>query len=275
MQIREDNYQFPAFIELPTVDSTNNYALSLLRNADMTERQLTNLHKTAIFAHEQYGGKGQRGKTWLSARGQNIHLSLIIMPKPLQLHQQFSLTALTALATREFMEEISDQSFAIKWPNDIYFQDRKAGGILIENIISGREWKWAVIGVGLNINQTSFEPQLQNPVSLKQVTGKDFDCLDLARRLADTVFGGIADLRTTAGNRLQVTGEKTLTSFIENYNKHLYKRGKKVKLKKGGRVFEATVKEVTEHGQLVVEHGMEERFDFGEVSWVLGNDSAG
>ena len=254
----EDNYQFPAFIELSSVDSTNNYALSLVRSQNLTERQLEALHGTAVFAHEQYLGKGQRGKTWASASRKNVHLSLIIAPEGILLHRQFVLTALTALVARRFMEEKAGLPCSVKWPNDIYFQDRKAGGILIENIISGTEWKWAVAGIGLNINQTDFDPALPNPVSLKQITGKEFDCVELAKELSRDVFEAVS------GYRMQVAGD-----LLSEYNRRLYKRGEKVKLKKDNRVFEATIKEVAENGQLVVETGMEERFDFGEVSFII------
>ncbi|MFN1208770.1 biotin--[acetyl-CoA-carboxylase] ligase, partial [Enterococcus lactis] len=85
---------------------------------------------------------------------------------------------------RLFLDKFSQSNILIKWPNDIYFQDRKAGGILIENIINGQLWKWAVVGVGLNINQVQFLGDIESKaVSLKQITGKTFDCFQLAQEL--------------------------------------------------------------------------------------------
>ena len=156
-----DHYAFPPVLELFSVDSTNNYALGLLRPSHLTERQENVKHGWAVFSHEQFAGKGQRGKDWLSKTGENIHLSIIIEPKCLHLQHQFVLIAITALVVRSVFEKYAQSDILIKWPNDIYFQDRKAGGILIENIISGTEWKWAVVGVGLNINQTGFDQDLQ------------------------------------------------------------------------------------------------------------------
>ena len=263
-QKSEDNLQFPPFIELLTIDSTNNYALNLLRQLHLTDRQLANLNGVTVFAHEQQQGKGQRGKKWESAPGENLQMSLIIDPQPLQLHRQFLITAITALAVCDFLAEKTEVDFFIKWPNDIYFQDRKAGGILIENIIAGSEWKWAVVGMGLNINQTSFDSSLPNPVSLKQITGRKFDCVELAKLLSERVLGVIA------GYGLRDTGCGVPGGdLFDEYNARLYKRGEKVKLKKDSRVFEATIKQVAENGQLIVETGMEERFDFGEVVWVI------
>ena len=260
-QQNQDNLQFPRFIELQSVDSTNNYALSLLRHPNLTERQRLNLQGTAVFTHEQWKGKGQRGKNWISKTGETLPMSLIVAPAPLKLPEQFTLSAITAVIVSDFISKMSDKAFCIKWPNDIYFQDRKAGGILIENIISGDEWKWAVIGIGLNINQTEFDPALPNPVSLKQITGRNFNCVELAKSLSQKIFERIADCR------LQIAD--CGFRFLKEYNSRLYKRGNKVKFRKDNRVFEATIKEVTTTGQLVVEHSMEQRFHFGEVVWII------
>ena len=254
----EDNTHFNAIIELSSIDSTNNYALSLLRAPNMTERQKTVQHGTAVFAHEQWAGKGQRGKIWQTQAGENIQLSVIINPKGLQIQQQFILSALTAVVARNFFEKYAQTDITIKWPNDIYFQDRKAGGILIENIITGSHWKWAVTGIGLNINQTHFDPALPNPVSLKQITGKNFDCLQLAQ-----------ELRTAILKKWGIILAGAINDIVEEYNNHLYKRHQKVKLKKDSRVFEAVIKNVTASGQLIVEHAIEERFNFGELVWLV------
>lgn len=251
----EGTSQFPAIIELLTVDSTNNYALRLAHEGLAQ-------HGTTVFSHEQTAGKGQRNKKWIATSGQNIQMSLITDPQPLSINQQFLLSAFTAATVLEFFEKFSQSDIAIKWPNDIYFQDRKAGGILIENILNGPHWKWSIIGIGLNINQTSFDPDLPNPVSLKQITGKNFDSLQLAQELSQAFFTKMKE--TTASLALN-QGKEIMT----RYNTHLYKRGQQVKLKKENRIFEATIKEVNHNGQLVVEHFTEEVFNFGEIIWLI------
>lgn len=291
-QENEDNLQFLRFIELKSIDSTNNYALDMAKMQNLTERQVDKLHGTSVFAHEQHQGKGQRGKSWTSAPGENVQTSLIIAPAPLKLHQQFVLSAMIALIVREVMSQKSGEEFTIKWPNDIYFQDRKAGGILIENIVSGTDWRWAIAGIGLNINQTEFDPHLPNPVSLKEITGKSYDCVALAKEIGRKAFGAfeeffpngnVAPIRFADRRRHdEIAGETSSLVFFDGtetkeisriilaeYNNHLYKRGEKVKLRKDSRVFEATIKEVTASGQLVVEHALEERFNFGEVVWLF------
>ena len=254
----EHNLPKSAFIELPTVDSTNNYALNLLRNPSLTERQGPALHGTIVFAHEQYQGKGQRNKEWMAQAGKNLHISLIFAPEKLKLNQQFILSAATALAVRDFFRRKAKETICIKWPNDIYFQDRKAGGILIENVINGSQWHWAVLGIGLNINQDIFNPLLPNPVSLQQITGKNFDCLSLAKELSVEVFEKISNLS------IHNSG-----AIMDQYNLHLYKKGQKAKFRKDNRLFEALVHGVSPAGRLKLLHGFEEEFDFGQLDWVI------
>lgn len=251
-----DNCPFPPVIELLSIDSTNNYALSLLKQLNLTERQETLQHGSAVFAHEQYAGKGQRGKTWQSKKGENVHVSIILQPQKISLDRQFTLIALVALAVRAVVERHAQSDITVKWPNDIYFGDRKAGGILIENIISGNHWKWAVAGIGLNINQVDFAGvKDRKPVSLKQITGRNFDCIQLAREVRDEVL-----------YRYQ-TG--VLPQLMEEYNRFLYKRDDVVVFKKEERVFEAVVKEVAINGRLLLQTGDGVlAFDFGEIEWL-------
>ena len=242
------------FIELQSIDSTNNYARQQI-HAEMAR------HGYAVFAHEQVAGKGQRGKTWASEKDVNLALSVVIEPALMQLSQPFQLSVAVALAVHRFFEKYAGDDTKIKWPNDIYWQDRKAGGILIENIVSASgQWEWAIGGIGININQTDFSKDLPNPVSLKQITGQHFDTSQLAKELCQQLDICCTQL-TTDGF------EKIFTQYLSK----LYKLHEKVKLKKGNRVFEAFIKTVLPTGELIVEHGMEESFTFGEVEWMLTN----
>jgi BirA family biotin operon repressor/biotin-[acetyl-CoA-carboxylase] ligase len=244
------------FIELQSVDSTNNYALAQI-HANMAQPG------TCYFAHEQTSGKGQRGKSWATERGTNIILSIVLKPDFLQPFQQFQLSACVAVGARQFFSEYDNDSIKIKWPNDIYWQDRKLGGILIENVIrthdqgSGR-WEWAVVGIGVNINQVNFATELKNPVSLKQITGKNFNQIELAKTLCKF----IDDFYKKLAN-------KEASSILAIYNRFLYKKGEMVKLKQDNRIFSGVIKNVTPMGQLVVQHSIEEQFDFGEIEWLM------
>lgn len=240
------------FVELQSVDSTNNYALGLLHEGRTG-------HGTAYFAHEQTMGKGQWGKTWTSGAGMNIMMSLVIKPFFLQPFRQFELSAALALACLDFFKKFAGDETSIKWPNDLYWKDRKAGGILLENVLShgGVTWEWAVAGFGVNINQAIFSPELINPVSLKQITGKDHDAVKLAQALCERLDHYF--------KKLEVEG---FAPILKEYNEVLYKKEQPVKFRKDNRVFEAIVKEVNSGGLLVVKHGIEEKFRVGEVEWV-------
>ena len=257
------------FIELQSVDSTNNYALAKIHEG------LAH-HGTCFFAREQTAGRGQRNKSWVTGKNAGIALSIILKPLFLQAFQQFWLSACAAVATHQFFSTYGGRDTKIKWPNDLYWQDRKAGGILIDNIIGtspgngipgGRsttagpslpQWKWSVVGIGININQTKFPGHLPNPVSLKQITGKEHDVLLLAKELCGSI-----DLFY---KKLMKDGVEPILAL---YNESLYKKNETVRLKKGSRIFDVIIEAVNETGQLITRHAFEERFDFGEVEWLI------
>jgi BirA family transcriptional regulator, biotin operon repressor / biotin---[acetyl-CoA-carboxylase] ligase len=236
---------------LDTVDSTNNYAMAKVR-AGMAK------HAMAIFAREQTAGKGQRGKTWQTQPGQNIALSLILNTDTLRTDQQFYLSMGIALGVNDFIKEYTGGETAIKWPNDLYWRDRKAGGILIETVFKGTAWKWAVAGIGININQTHFDKSLPNPVSLNQITGKSYDIVALAKELYVFVMKRVEALTTVKAD-----------TFVQEYNSNLYRLNQSVKLKKANATFKTTIKGVSLSGQLHTADTMERQFDFGEVQWIL------
>jgi birA, biotin-[acetyl-CoA-carboxylase] ligase region len=239
----------PIFTVLDTVDSTNNYAMGAIHAGSAK-------HGMAWFANEQTAGKGQRGKSWSTEKGKNIAMSVALQPGTLQIINQFQLSAAVVVACFDFVKAYAGDESKIKWPNDLFWRDRKAGGILIENILHGKKWKWAVVGIGININQTGFDESLVNPVSLKQITGKSFDNIELAKELHALLMKNLAARHTAA-------------SLMEQYNEQLYKRNKPVILKKDGVRFETVIKEVSPLGRLITVDAIEREFDFGDVEWVL------
>ena len=237
------------FTILDTVDSTNNYAMQQAQDG------LAN-HGSAWFAIEQTSGKGQRGKKWATEKGKNIAMSLVLAPGKAKITTQFQLSAVAALACFEFLKHYGGDEMKIKWPNDLFWRDRKAGGILIENKFQGKAWKWAVVGIGININQQVFNKELSNAVSLKQITGKNFDTIALAKELHELVMKKLAEGRTS--------GE-----ILQQYNERLYKINELVTLRKNGVKFDTHIKEVSAQGRLITIDAIEREFDFGEVEWVL------
>ncbi len=236
-------------IILPVIDSTNNYAMGQATAGKAG-------HGTVYFALEQTAGKGQRGKTWLTIPGENILMSVVIEPHPLKTSQQFLLSAAIALGCYDFFKKYAGDETSIKWPNDIYWRDRKAAGILIESRIASLDWQWSIAGMGVNINQTAFAPAALRPVSLKQITGKTYDINELARELC-----------TSLENRYQAIGNPT--QLLADYQLALYKLHQPVKLKKGSSVFETTIQGVNSAGQLITRDTLERHFDVGEVEWVI------
>lgn len=247
------------FTILNCVDSTNNYAMAQVHAALAK-------HGNAVFAFNQTGGKGQRGKNWLTGNGENIAISIIIEPNQLQVAEQFLLSVAVALGCHDFFNSYAIEKTFIKWPNDIYWCDRKAGGVLIENVIGKHKpgktgesiWKYAVIGIGININQTVFDKQLNNAVSLKQITGKSYDVVLLAKELHQKVLKRVDSLR-----------ENSFEKLLAEYNAVLFKKDCAVKLKKGKIEFETIIKSVTEKGQLYTVDRIDNFFDFGEIEWLL------
>jgi BirA family biotin operon repressor/biotin-[acetyl-CoA-carboxylase] ligase len=238
------------FIELQTTDSTNNYAMGMVHEGVAQ-------HGLAVFAHEQTAGKGQRNKQWQAQPGANLMMSVVIEPAPLFARPDFRFSMAMASAAHGLLKKWAGDDLKIKWPNDMYFRDRKAGGILIENVLSSSGWKAAVVGMGFNINQTDFGNLQHKAVSLKQITGRTFDTIALAKELCGSIDAVLKKLT------------KEAEAVDVYYQEQLYKKGKRVRLKQGQRVFEAEVKGVNGAGQLVVQHAMEEVFDVGSVEWVI------
>jgi BirA family biotin operon repressor/biotin-[acetyl-CoA-carboxylase] ligase len=242
------------FVELSTVDSTNNYATALIHGGQAT-------HGTAIFAHEQTAGKGQRGKSWDSQKGSNIMLSVIVNTIPIQHLPPFLLSAATALACHQLFQSYAASETFIKWPNDIYWRDRKAGGILIENIYRGKEWQWAIIGMGININQTQFPEGKLRPVSLKQITGKSYIPTILAKELCAYLE---QQWKALLNNHTE--------DILDSYESNLFRNGELVRLKKEDHILETNILGITTEGYLrtqVTKQDPEQLFTVGEVEWMF------
>ena len=240
-----------SLIVLKQVDSTNNYAMGRVHEGLAK-------HGDAVFSGVQTSGKGQRGKKWETGEGQNIALSIIIQPSHLKAYHPFHLSVVVALGVYDFFSKYAGEETSIKCPNDLFWRDRKAGGILIENIISASAWKWSVAGIGININQALFDPALINPVSLRQVTGNEYDPLQLAR-----------ELHTAVMRRVDEAGKQAYENLLTEYCQYLYKMNSKVRLKKDNMVFETMIQGISPQGKLITRDALEKEFEFGEVEWIL------
>ena len=201
------------FIELSTIDSTNIYAMAQIK-AGLAKSG------SCFRADFQTQGKGQHGRVWESSKGQNILCSYILELEKLDALKkwaptdQIGFSAAIALGAMAFFAAFAGSETKIKKPNDIYFRDRKAGGILIENLVRGKEWTWAVIGIGMNINQTAFSSAAvnsvsSNPISLQEITNKIWDLKQMQQHLSEALTNAIQ-------NWLQL-GEAATLNQLEQY----------------------------------------------------------
>ena len=178
-----------------TVESTNDEARRLIPALD---------NLSVVAARCQTAGRGQGDHKWHSMPGENLTFSVVLKfgegaLAPLQAREELLITQVVTFALRLYLLD-EGVSARIKWPNDIYVGDRKICGILIENILSGQEVATSIIGIGLNLNQTDFPSDLPNPVSLRLLTGRQYDpSHELERFMA--IMAGCADKTNTAEGR--------------------------------------------------------------------------
>ena len=217
-------------------------------------------HGQVIWAAYQTSGKGQRGKKWENDSG-SLLMSLIVKPT-VPADKQFVLSMQVAITIAKYLKTFESQwQVAIKWPNDIYLNDKKACGILIENVFRGMTWAYSVIGIGLNVNQKKFSDELSNATSMAIVS-------DLQYNLSEI----ITDIRSGILNLMQQTKESDHHSLLTSYNDFLFRRNKEVHFveRATGRHFDAYIQEVNKDGQLVVlSHMGIESYHFGSLDWVL------
>ena len=151
-------------IRIPEVSSTNNYTTELLRQSVI-------LPGTVVIADHQTNGKGQRGNHWEDTPGTNLLMSVLVQPDWVNIGDQFALNEWVSLSLKRVIESIIGNEVLVKWPNDILIGSAKISGILIETNSRGEKLQAATIGIGLNINQKSFNPA-HNATSLALVLGK-------------------------------------------------------------------------------------------------------
>ena len=236
---------------LDEVESSNNYA---------TGQALQGLahHGHGFLARFQSAGKGQRGKSWQGARGQNIALSVVLDMQGLPLTRNFELSMAIALGVYDFFSHFAGEETRIKWPNDIYWCDRKAVGILIENTIKGQNWQWAVAGMGINVNQTAFTGEMETrAVSLRQITGKTLEIEAAAR--------GLCSFLETRYQQFLTDPE----GLLAQYNRALYKKDESARLIYEGKEYACQIRFVDAQGRLWIDGAPVPYFQFGTVQWVI------
>ena len=157
------------YLSFPELESTNQYAIELLSKIKPSEG-------TVISTDFQSQGRGQIGSSWHSAAHQNLTFSCILYPTFLPVKDQFYLNQAIALAICETVRHfVKNGEVKVKWPNDIYINDQKVAGILIQNALHGKQILNSVIGIGINVLEEQFPAALPNPTSIIHWTNETLD----------------------------------------------------------------------------------------------------
>ena len=168
----------PHYIKVSQTASTNTY---------LSRLAATLPGGTVIYTPCQTAGRGQRGNAWESEDGKNLTFSMLLKRPPVKARDQFYLSEAAALAVVEALTDEAGEGFSVKWPNDVYWQDKKICGMLIENSLDGAEIATCIIGIGINVNQQQFLSDAPNPVSLMNITGREHDLMALLKRVCSRI----------------------------------------------------------------------------------------
>ena len=193
-------------------------------------------------------GRGQTGNGWESAPNENLLCSILLPPNK-------NLYFLNIAVSVAIIRLLGGQ-YTIKWPNDIYYNDKKLAGILLENAIVGSEIKYSIAGIGLNVNQTEFVSDAPNPVSLKQITGKEYNIDQWMKDLFEAI------------NSVLNEPEELIWS---EYKTHLYRREGYWPFEDQEGCFEAHIEDVLPTGEIVLrdKNGQIHQYGFKQIKYIL------
>jgi BirA family biotin operon repressor/biotin-[acetyl-CoA-carboxylase] ligase len=234
--------------------STNSHANNLLASGDLPEG-------TIIRAGFQSAGRGQPGNRWESEKDKNLLISLILYPKNIDPSQQFLVSMTISLGIYDFIRRFVPAT-SIKWPNDIYINSDKIAGILIESSVMSNEIKYLIAGLGININQEHFTSDAPNPVSLKQLTGIDYDLRECIKILAEDLNARYLALKNGRIERLS-----------SDYHSCLFRKDEWAMFSDPDGIFEGKINQVVTDGRISIEtrSGKLKKFYFKEVEYIPGN----
>jgi len=238
-------------IPVETVSSTNSYLKELAHNQMLEEG-------TVVVARNQTAGRGQRGNTWESEPKKNLTCSIILYPSFLPVQRYFLLSEAIALGVKETLDAYTGE-ITLKWPNDVYYQERKIAGILIENELTGNNWDMSIAGIGININQERFLSDAPNPVSLKQITGIERDTDTLLKELVKHILFRYEQLKSDDTDTL-----------IRTYHDSLYRKTGFYRYEDKDGIFAARIDRVSDDGllHLITDRNESRSYAFKTVRFV-------
>ncbi|MFK7922357.1 MAG: biotin--[acetyl-CoA-carboxylase] ligase [Bacteroidia bacterium] len=241
------------WIRLQTTASTNTYALELLSDKP--------LEGTLITAEFQESGRGQKGNAWAAPPETNLLFSLIYFPRFLPLSNMFSLSKAVSLGVQAAIQSfLPEANVQVKWPNDLLINQRKVAGILIENQLEGTRIKASVIGIGLNVNQQNFPPELEaTATSMRRFAKASLNREDVLQRMLENIEGRYLQLKS--GKQAQLD---------RDYYDNLYGYQEPIRLQDEDGDFEGMIVGVDPNGKLAVQRGQKlHYYDFKAVRFLL------
>lgn len=247
-------------IRKESLASTNSFAEQQLTEGKISE-------PCCIMAAGQSAGKGQGSNSWVSEAGKNLTFSIVCFPEFLLAEKQFYLNKAVALSVAGFVSElVPDKCIAIKWPNDIYIENHKTAGILIQTAIQTDRMKYAIIGIGININQEEFPEYLPNPTSIIQHTKTKTDLDSAIKRFLD-IFK----------NRYEMIMNNRIAETDRDYLNALYRFGQRSFFEYEGKRIRASICGVNEYGwlQLNTDDGKMICGDMNKIKMIVGKRNVG
>ena len=239
------------YIYLDQVASTNEFAMTSLTRNDPTEN-------ICLYTYNQSSGRGQIGRSWYSDTDKNITCSYITSSPNFFAKDQFFLNQAFSLSIYDLVSAYVKESVSIKWPNDIYVGDNKIAGILIQNILRSEWISSSILGVGINVNTLEFPSDLPNPISLGNITGKDYHLLEVIHRLSSFLENRLRQL------------EDNKASLAEEYDDLLYRKNREHLFTIGDEKLPGIIRGVLPDGKLEVEVlGKRQVFGFREIHFVV------
>lgn len=238
-------------IRFDEIDSTNSFLHGYHEGDDV--------ETVVAVAEYQTAGRGQGTNHWESERGKNLTMSVRVAPKGVMAAEQYVLSMCMALAVKDALSEHAE-GMTVKWPNDIYWNDKKISGTLIETTIAGKNVKTCIFGTGINVNQTEFLSDAPNPVSIKQIVGHEVDREELLKKVMRNLEKYL---------KIVYSGERK--KIHDAYMNCLYRKEGVHKYRDNNGTFEASIERVEDSGHLVLRStdGRERRYGFKEVAFVL------
>jgi BirA family biotin operon repressor/biotin-[acetyl-CoA-carboxylase] ligase len=237
------------FKDLP---STNTFAASLLKKDNLPEG-------TIVYTNHQSAGRGYSGNKWESDDGNNLLFSLILYPAFIRPEDEFIISMAISLGICDFLQRTIPQC-SIKWPNDIYVNNDKIAGILIDGTLAGNKIEYVVVGIGLNVNQEKFPESIPNPVSMRMLTGRKHDlpgsleliATDLDKRYKQLIAGDIELVRM-------------------EYLSRLYRMNVWSEFRDSSGIYTGRIRTVRDDGRIVIERqdGRLSEYYFKETEFIL------